>query len=400
MGNQKSYHIKHIKTGIFNPKNKRIGIAILCVIFGLVGLVMYDIFWKEQDLKEIYDLKMLQKQLAEHRELEKVFTENGNTKQKQVYALKCDSIENNIEKLKETISKVYETTSNLPLDGELYRKIKPYIDRGEFRKVNHILKNADLDLSTKRAKEQKKRATGIREETDKALKINAYLYLVQAELWKTFYSEPNREEKTMSFYEKSLDAHYDPKNAHQYALFLQRHNKFKKARTLYEKNLIRLKFLAKKNPDTYLPDVAETLKHLAIIHQHEQRFSQSLEMFQKALKMYSILADKNPDAYLPNVAETLDYLASLHSDEGRYSQAIEIYQKALKIRRALADKNPDAYLPDVAMNLHYLASLYSNEQRFSEASEMYKEVLEIAKEFPQVAHVQYCAYYARRALEE
>lgn len=342
-------------TNIFKSENRGTLYIILVVVVVTLGFVVYTFFnEKEQDLKELDDLKRLQNELAESRDLEKTFTENGNTEKRQIYTMKCDSLETEIDKLEKTIERVFKTLSEIPIYGELYNKVKPYIDRGEFRKASNMLKNADLDLSTKRAKKQRQRSLEMWEEADKALKSNSYLYLIQAELWQTFYSEPNWFEKTISFYEKSLDASRTPETVHNYAAFLHHHNKFKRSRILYEENLALLRFLALKNPDTYLP----------------------------------------------NVAGTLNNLANLHKVENRLSEALEMYQEALRIRKKLADKNPDTYLPFVATTALNLSIFYQEgEPNPSKSIALAKEVLEIAEKFPQVPSVQSNANKARRVLQ-
>jgi tetratricopeptide (TPR) repeat protein len=75
----------------------------------------------------------------------------------------------------------------------------------------------------------------------------------------------------------------------------------------------------------------------------------------EALKIRRELAHKNPDVYLPDVAQTLNNLGNLDSQQNRMEEARNEYAEALKIPRELAQKNPD--LPGVADTLHNLGDL-------------------------------------------
>src|SRR5260370_42220017 len=80
--------------------------------------------------------------------------------------------------------------------------------------------------------------------------------------------------------------------------------------------------------------------------------------YQEALKTYRELAQKNPDAYLPHVADTLNNLGILDHDQNRMDQARLDYQEALRTYHGLAQKNPDTYLNDVASIKTNIANLY------------------------------------------
>ena len=56
----------------------------------------------------------------------------------------------------------------------------------------------------------------------------------------------------------------------EYALFLQKHNQFSKAISLYEEALEIRRKLAKENPNAFLPYVATTLNNLAIFYLYDR----------------------------------------------------------------------------------------------------------------------------------
>jgi len=73
-----------------------------------------------------------------------------------------------------------------------------------------------------------------------------------------------------------------------------------------------------------------------------------------ALKTYRELAKKEPETYLPDVAAMLNDLGILDSDENRVEKARIEFEEALKIYRQLAHKEPDIYLRYVAITLNNL----------------------------------------------
>ena len=168
----------------------------------------------------------------------------------------------------------------------------------------------------------------------------------------------------------------------------------------YNEALKSFRELADKNPDDYLPKVAETLNSLGLLHTDTERDSEAEEEFSEALKIYQALADKNPDDYLPKVAETLNNLGLLHTDTDRGDEDEEELGEKLKRYRELAKKNPDGYLPKVAKTLNNLGDLYWRnehsddkeacekvEDRYCEALKIYRDLAEKNPDdyLPQVA---------------
>ena len=181
---------------------------------------------------------------------------------------------------------------------------------------------------------------------------------------------------------------------HQLGYFLYEINHFKEAEKEYQMALKIYRDLAAKNPDAYLPRVADTLNNLALLHADTNQLELAEEEYQEALKIYRDLAAKKPDAYLPYVALTLNNLANLHVNTDQLEPAEEEYQKALEIRRDLAAKNPDAYLPYVAGTLNNLAVLHKNTNRLELAEEEYQEALKIYRDLAATNPDAYLPYVA------
>lgn len=74
-------------------------------------------------------------------------------------------------------------------------------------------------------------------------------------------------------------------------------------------------------------------------------------MCQEALDTYRKLVQANPPAYLPAVAQTLNHLAILELAPDHIKQVQVLVSEALTIRRGLYKKHPMAYGNDLAQSL-------------------------------------------------
>lgn len=154
-------------------------------------------------------------------------------------------------------------------------------------------------------------------------------------------------------------------------------NRMPEALTAYEEALGIRRNLAHIQPDVYRPEVATTLNNLGILHRHEHRVPQARAAYGEALAIYRELALKEPDAYLPDTAMALNNLGVLDRNENRVPEARQAFDEALRINRSLAQKNPDAFLPNIAGILNNLGILYSNDNRTPEALTTTNEALGI-----------------------
>ncbi|MFC9118161.1 tetratricopeptide repeat protein, partial [Streptomyces sp. NPDC057092] len=125
---------------------------------------------------------------------------------------------------------------------------------------------------------------------------------------------------------------------------------------LYRTLTDRYRTFAEANPDAYLPDLAESLNHLAVRLSEVGRREEALTAIQEAVDIRRALAEANPDAHLPDLAASLNNLALPLGKVGRRKEALTASQEAVDIRRALAEANPDAHLPDLAGSLNNLAN--------------------------------------------
>ncbi|MFA7238838.1 MAG: tetratricopeptide repeat protein [Sulfuricellaceae bacterium] len=159
-----------------------------------------------------------------------------------------------------------------------------------------------------------------------------------------------------------------------FAIFHQELNHFSEARQGYEKALS----IARANPDTYRPKLADTLNNLAVLHRNQNRYDEARQAFEEALGIYHGLAHTN--SYRPKVAIVLNNLAILHRNQNHYDEARKVYQEALDIYHDLARTNSDTYRPGVARTLNNLAVLHRNQNRYDEARQAFEEALDIYRD--------------------
>ncbi|MCY7332310.1 MAG: tetratricopeptide repeat protein [Pseudanabaena sp. CAN_BIN31] len=272
---------------------------------------------------------------------------------------KLQELEKQLEEFKSNVFKLYETFTKIEINTERLRQAKAYFDKGEFREADAVLKAeemaSDLDKLIARDQQLDRQKDNVRESREQI----ANEFVIKARLWATFYDEPNRLQQTCEYFEEALRASRTGENLFEYAYFLNEHYKVDLAKSLYQEALQIYRELANQNRDAFLPDVANTLNNLGLLHSTNE-IEIALAEYQEALQIYRELANQNRDAFLPYVAITLNNLANLHSDINEIGIALAEYQEALKIYRKLVTQNLATFLPDLAMILNNLAILYTN----------------------------------------
>jgi tetratricopeptide (TPR) repeat protein len=294
-------------------------------------------------------------------------------------AEKLQELEAQLEEFKANVFKLYETFTKIEINTERLRLAKAHFDRGEFREADAVLKAAemteDLDKLIERERQLDRQRDNVR---DSRAQI-ANEFLIKARLWSTFYDQPHRLEQTCEYFEEALRAARTAVNLFEYAKFLQEHYKLKRAKQLYQEALEIYRELAKQNPATFLPYVANTLNNLAVLHSNTNKMASALSEYQEALGIYRQLAEDNSATFLHYVAVTLNNLGILHTDTNETKSALLELTEALEIRRKLADQNPATFLPNVARTLNNLANLHRNINQMENALSEFTEALEIRR---------------------
>ena len=119
--------------------------------------------------------------------------------------------------------------------------------------------------------------------------------------------------------------------------------------------------------------------------------------YSEALLIRRELAKDNPQTYLPDVADALNNLGILHACRNEQERAEKSFSEALHIRRKLAKDNPQTYLPKVAVIAVNMSIFYQNSKPNKRLSMAYAD--ETIKASIQLLHVPIVRQYYQAALQ-
>lgn len=163
--------------------------------------------------------------------------------------------------------------------------------------------------------------------------------------------------------------------------------KIKRAERIFNEALKTRKKLAEETPDTYLPQVVETLQCIGILkygkgilQRDQEEFVKAEKNYCEALKIKKRLAQDNPYSNLPGVAAALDQLGQIYRAQKKFDDAAKSLLEALRFRRELANHNPKMYLSEVVETLNSLGDLYRDQQEPDKAEKSYTDSLQIGQE--------------------
>lgn len=141
--------------------------------------------------------------------------------------------------------------------------------------------------------------------------------------------------------------------------------------------------LAERNPDAYLPILAQCLGEQANVHCDMECYEIAEIEYEEAVAIYRNLAEKEPDAHLSGLSRVIGNLASLHEELLKYEQAEAEYNEAINICRNLHDYNTEDNLTCQARNvgslggLHYILRKYEQaENELNEADVLFRDLAE------------------------
>ena len=77
-----------------------------------------------------------------------------------------------------------------------------------------------------------------------------------------------------------------------------------------------------------------------VLSSDQNRMEETRKEHKEALKSYRKLAQKEPETYLPYVAQTLNNLGIVDGAQNRAEEARKAFAEAVKIYRKLEQKNP------------------------------------------------------------
>ena len=114
--------------------------------------------------------------------------------------------EDKIDSFIRDVSRLYEIFNKIEINTERLRLAKAHFDKGEFREADAILKAEEISHEVTQLKQAKGKKEHELAEINEHLESKANEFLVKAQLWKTFYNEPDWFSKAQEYYEKALDA--------------------------------------------------------------------------------------------------------------------------------------------------------------------------------------------------
>lgn len=162
---------------------------------------------------------------------------------------------------------------------------------------------------------------------------------------------------------------------------------YEEAEYAYDGAITICRTLAERNPDAYLPILAQFLGEQANVHCDMECCEIAEVEYMEAVAIYRNLAEKDPDAHLSGLSRTIGNMASLHEDLQKYELAEAEYNEAISICRNLPDYNSDDNQLCLALNvgslggLHYILQKYEQaEEELNEADALFRE---LAKKDPE-----------------
>jgi tetratricopeptide (TPR) repeat protein len=152
------------------------------------------------------------------------------------------------------------------------------------------------------------------------------------------------------------------------------------AEPLYQEALDISRALVKHQAVPYKPLLAQTLNNLARLLASQGDLKNAKSLYQEALQCYRLFVAQQAQVSRPQLAHTLNNFANLLADDKNWEGAMPLYEEALYIRRKLWEEAPTLYQTDLAMSLQNQALLLA-ELRDNEAAQMlYEEVLKLRKQ--------------------
>ena len=218
--------VKSIKLLIFSQLSKYFNTYFSTIFLIFNPLYYFITNYCNELVRDIQDLKEdIQNAATDEIKLKK--SEKLSEKQEQ------------LELLKENVSRLYETFNKNSLNTERLKQAKIYFDAGQFREADNLLNAKEIasdlekllvaEIRNEQEYEQKK--VEIR-----TAKINiANEYLAKAQLKTILYSDPNWYDEAEKYFKEALKAAPTVEALFKYALFLQKHNQFSKALDVIKK---------------------------------------------------------------------------------------------------------------------------------------------------------------------
>ena len=169
-----------------------------------------------------------------------------------------------LESLQDNICRLYETFNNISLNSKRLRRAKALFDAGKFREADVLLDSNEIDKEVKLLKKERKKIDKINSD----LRDKANELLTKAQIWSTFYSEPNWYDKALNYYLKALQASRIFYTGVNDTWYMKEYFRFESEQRELKQTIEMLKYhskQAKKCPDTYC-GISGLMIQVAIIY--------------------------------------------------------------------------------------------------------------------------------------
>jgi serine/threonine protein kinase len=153
---------------------------------------------------------------------------------------------------------------------------------------------------------------------------------------------------------------------------------------------------SKPKQQTYLIELANNYRNLAVVEQRYERLDQARKFLDESLVIDRRLASENPDdGFLQNtLAQTLTLSGDLAAHDGDGERARQAYREAVELRVALVERHPDVleYRAALATTADNLAVFCSDRGEYDAAQKYYERALvqavRLATDYPKIADYQ------------
>ncbi|MFE3628646.1 AAA family ATPase [Streptomyces goshikiensis] len=122
-----------------------------------------------------------------------------------------------------------------------------------------------------------------------------------------------------------------------------------------ERGVTLIRELVDLRPDTFLPQLAQTLGQRSVSLSGTGRRAEALALSHEAVELYRAIAQTHPVAHLRNFATSLTNLSLHQRDMGDWHGALTTSKEAVGIDRVLVRTAPTVHLPSLAASLNNLA---------------------------------------------
>lgn len=135
-----------------------------------------------------------------------------------------------------------------------------------------------------------------------------------------------------------------------------------------------------RDPERFKEMIALSRQGLAIALAQLGRYEEAMNHSQQSVKVWEELAEKNPDAFLPNLADAWLLLAHNWDVKGHYKQARDVGEQAVALFQALAAARPEFFRARLGQSLGELGDTLSRVGEWENALKLANQSLEIMKQ--------------------